>query len=90
MRARRSGLVFLGVALVGGAALVWLPEVARWVTLAQIHALTWRPVSIEAVELNLLTADSRFAGSVSPSMTERSCSPTSSRLRAGSSPALVC
>jgi hypothetical protein len=68
LSARRWLVLILGVALVGGAALVWLPEVARWVTLAQIQALTWRPVSIEAVELNLLTADSRFAGSVSPSM----------------------
>jgi hypothetical protein len=47
--------LILGVALVGGAVLVWLPEVARRVTLVQIHALTWRPVSIEAVELNVLT-----------------------------------
>ena len=49
MSARRWLVLIVGVALVGGAALVWLPEVARRVTLAQIHALTWRPVSIEAV-----------------------------------------
>lgn len=39
MSARRWLVLILGVARVGGAALVWLPEVVRWVTLAQIQAL---------------------------------------------------
>ena len=35
--------------------MLWLPELVRRVTVAQIRARTERPVSIEAVDLNLLT-----------------------------------
>src|SRR5262245_30752621 len=55
MNMRRWFVVILGVAMVGGAIVLSLPEVARRVAVAQIHAYTGRPVSIEAVELNLLT-----------------------------------
>ena len=57
MRARPRWLaLLLGLILIGGAALLYaLPEIVRWVAVARIHAATDRPVSIEAVELNLLT-----------------------------------
>jgi hypothetical protein len=57
MRARWWRLaLLLGVVLIGGAATVYaLPQIVRRVAVAQIHAVTGRPVSIEAVELNLLT-----------------------------------
>ena len=58
MRARRGWLaLLLGVVLIGGAAaaVYALPEIVRRVAVARIHAATGRPVSIEAVELNLLT-----------------------------------
>src|SRR6185295_20060278 len=55
---RRWLLLLLGVVLIGGAAAATvyaLPEIVRRVAVARIHAATGRPVSIEAVELNLLT-----------------------------------
>ena len=55
---RRWLLLLLGVVLIGGAAAATvyaLPEMVRRVAVARIHAATGRPVSIEAVELNLLT-----------------------------------
>jgi hypothetical protein len=57
MDTRRRWLALLLVVLIGGAAAVVyeLPEIVRRVAVARIHAITGRPVSIEAVELNLLT-----------------------------------
>jgi hypothetical protein len=56
MSARRWLALVLGVLLVGGAVAVYrLPELARRVTVARLHALTHRPVSIERMDLNLLT-----------------------------------
>jgi Domain of Unknown Function (DUF748) len=57
MRARRRRLaLLLGLVLVGSAVTVYeLPQIVRRVAVARIHAVTGRPVSIEAVELNLLT-----------------------------------
>ncbi|HZA41113.1 MAG TPA: DUF748 domain-containing protein [Actinomycetota bacterium] len=54
---RRGWLVLIVcIVLVGGAATwYWLPELIRQVAVARIHAMTGRPVSIEAVRLNLLT-----------------------------------
>ena len=57
MRARRGWLaLLLGVGLIGGAAaaVYALPEIIRRVAIARIHAATGRPVSIAAVELNLM------------------------------------
>ena len=58
MGARRRWLALLLVlAVVGGAAatVYALPEIVRRVAVARIHSATGRPVSIEAVELNLWT-----------------------------------
>ena len=56
MRARRRLALLLGLVLIGGAATVYsLPQIVRRVAVARIHAVTGRPVSIEAVELNPLT-----------------------------------
>jgi hypothetical protein len=57
MHARRRWLaLLLGLVLIGGAVTVYeLPRIVRRVAVARIHAVTGRPVSIEAVALNLLT-----------------------------------
>jgi hypothetical protein len=59
VRHRWFALIF-GLVLVGGAVTLYrLPQIVRHLAIARIHALTERPVSIDAVELNLLTG--RFA-----------------------------
>jgi Domain of Unknown Function (DUF748) len=57
MHARRRWLaLLLGLVLIAGAITVYeLPRIVRLVAIARIHAATGRPVSIEAVGLNLLT-----------------------------------
>src|SRR5438093_1511983 len=56
MTTRRWVVLIVGIVLIGGAvALYWLPQIVRHVAVARIHALTQRPVSIDAVELNLFT-----------------------------------
>src|SRR5262245_35617750 len=62
MSARRWLALILAVALLGGAVMLCLPELVRRVALAQIHALTERPVTIEAVEVNLLTGQFAIRG----------------------------
>jgi Domain of Unknown Function (DUF748) len=57
MSARRRWLALIfGLVVVAGAVTLYsLPAIIRQVAIARIHALTERPVSIEAVEFNLLT-----------------------------------
>jgi hypothetical protein len=56
MRVRPRLALALVVVVVAGAAAVWaLPEIVRRVAIAQIHAVTERPVQIEAVTLNPFT-----------------------------------
>jgi uncharacterized protein DUF748 len=57
VRGRLALLCFgLGLVLIGGAATMYgLPRIARWLAVTRIHAATGRPVSIEAVELDLMT-----------------------------------
>ncbi len=53
---RRWLALLLTLLLIGGAVTLHaLPEIVRRVAVARIHAVTGRPVSIEAVELNPLT-----------------------------------
>jgi hypothetical protein len=52
MPARRWIVLLLTLTLVGAATLSWLPEIVRRVAIARIHALTGRPVAIDAVALN--------------------------------------
>jgi Domain of Unknown Function (DUF748) len=55
-RLRRGALVLgLLVVVVGAGAVLGLPPLARRVAIARIGALTERPVTIDAVALNLLT-----------------------------------
>jgi hypothetical protein len=56
MNARRWIAIVLGILLVGGVVAAYrLPELVRRVAVARIHALTGRGVSIERIDLNLLT-----------------------------------
>ena len=86
MRARPRWLaLLLGLILIGGAALLYaLPEIVRWVAVARIHAATDRPVSIEAVELNLLTG--RVDGAWLPSRGTRPAGAVRRLRPAGGSP----
>src|SRR3989442_4289856 len=62
IRSRRSLIVISGVLLlvvVGGAMLYALPTVARHVAISQLRAITKRPVSIDRVDVQLLSG--RFA-----------------------------
>jgi hypothetical protein len=64
MSARRWLVVFVGLVLVAGGvvAVSRLPELARRVAIARIHAMTERPVSIDRVDLNLLTGRASVRG----------------------------
>src|SRR4029453_1148531 len=57
MRAHRRLLLVLALLVAVGAAgtVLGLAPLVRWIAVARIHALTERPVAIEAVTLNLLT-----------------------------------
>jgi hypothetical protein len=56
MSGRRWLVLIVCIVLVGDTVILyWLPELVRQVAVARIHALTGRPVSIGAVQLNLLT-----------------------------------
>src|SRR5262249_40325324 len=57
MRAHRRLVLVLGllVAALTAGTMLGLAPLARRIAVARIHALTERPVSIEAVALNLLT-----------------------------------
>ena len=57
MRAYRRLLLVLALLVAVGAAgtVLGLAPLVRWIAVARIHALTERPVAIEAVTLNLLT-----------------------------------
>ncbi|HMH50476.1 MAG TPA: DUF748 domain-containing protein [Candidatus Acidoferrum sp.] len=56
MRPRRWLALVVGLLVIGGAVAVYrLPELVRRVAVARIQAMTHRPVSIDRVELNLLT-----------------------------------
>jgi uncharacterized protein involved in outer membrane biogenesis len=56
MSTRRWLTLIFGIVLVGGAVtLYWLPRIVRQVAVARIHALAQRPVSIDAVSVNVFT-----------------------------------
>jgi uncharacterized protein involved in outer membrane biogenesis len=57
MRAHRRLVLVLGllVVVVTAGTVLGLAPLARWIAIARLHALTERPVAIEAVALNLLT-----------------------------------
>jgi len=53
---RRAAWLFVALILalaVGAATVHWLPELVRRATVARVHALTGRPVSIDAVDVSL-------------------------------------
>jgi uncharacterized protein involved in outer membrane biogenesis len=59
----RALAVIVGVFLVGATvALTWLPELVRHAAVARIHALTGRPVSIDRIDLKLLTGRATVHG----------------------------
>jgi len=63
MRVRhRVALVVACVLVASAVSLYWLPEIARRVAVARIHVLTQRRVTIEAVELGLLTGSVTVRG----------------------------
>ncbi|HEU4367031.1 MAG TPA: DUF748 domain-containing protein [Methylomirabilota bacterium] len=63
MRGRRALALVFGIVLAAGAITLYsLPQIARRVTVARIQALTQRPVSIDAVELSLLTGRATVRG----------------------------
>src|SRR6185369_9890740 len=63
MRVRhRVALVVACVLVASAVSLYWLPEIARRVAVARIHVLTQRRVTIEAVELGLLTGSVTLRG----------------------------
>ena len=60
MSARRWLVLVLGIVLLAVATgPLWLPPIVRHVVIARLHAATQRPVSIDAVAVNLFTG--RFA-----------------------------